>query len=463
MRLLRLLPVAAIAGVISAMIVVGSDWAPQVQAQTRITVPGAGPLYYPNLIAQLPLGRLYLLGTGEEGGAPLSVLQGYDALNHMIGENWFPGSTAQVVNYPASIGLLSFGLAAPGTDAGVAMGRGSLDDQIKNAAAYGDPVAIAGLSEGTLVINRELEHLATDPNAPSADLLSFAMFAGPELGLAHTYLPVGTTVPLIDYTAHDLADSQYDVSVVFHQYDVWADPPDRPWNLLAVANSLVATLYFHNNTATVVPSDVAEVSSVTSDLGGTTTTYIIPSSTLPLLKPLQQLGVPTKIVDAMDSTLKPIVDAGYSRLTPNAGPYFSQGRLLGPPAPFGTPTDIPKSAQDSKKARAVVDSAPAGQGAPERSATPETTDVPTGSTANDGDRQPEIDTATHAVRTPTRTTPGRPVGTRGHGSPKHVAEGVRKPTRPSRAATAHRRPAARSHLAAHARSLGSSRTGSPVK
>lgn len=350
MRLLRLVPMAAIAGVASAMVVVGSASVPGAQAETRLTVPGAGPLYYPKILTDLPLGRFYLLGTDQISGEPLSLVEGYDVLNPMIGENWFPGSQAQVVNYPASIGVLSGSLAAPGADAAVETGRESLDDQIKSAAATGDPVVTAGLSQGTIVINRELAHLATDPKAPPAGSLSFVLFSSPELGLADTYLPAGTTVPVIDYTAQDLADSQYDVSVVFHQYEAWANPPDRPWNLLAVVNSLFATLYFHSSTAMAVPSDVVVVSSVTSDLKGTTTTYMIPSPTVPLLEPLEQLGVPTRIVDALNSRIKPIIDAGYSSLTPDAGPYFSHGQLLGLPAPFGSPTDKPISTRAAKSA-----------------------------------------------------------------------------------------------------------------
>lgn len=319
---------AGMATLAAALVAVGVVSMPWAQAQTRITVPGAGPLYYPNFVGKLPFGRMYFAGTSEAVGPPLSILAGYDLLNHQIGQNWFPGSTAQVVNYPASMGLLSFSLAAPGVDDAVAMGRGALDDQIRNAVSGGDPVVIAGLSEGTLVINRELAYLATTPGAPSKNLLSFALFSGPETGLFDVYLPAGFRLPLVGYTVHTLAESQYDVSVVFHQYDGWADPPDRPWNLLAVVNSFVATFYVHNPPALATPSDGVVVSQVTSQLGGTTTTYMIPAPTLPLLKPLQQIGVPKQAVDALNSALKPIVDAGYSRLTPDAGPYFSHGRLV---------------------------------------------------------------------------------------------------------------------------------------
>lgn len=343
---------------------------PTADAATRITVGGAGPLYMPNLITNLPLGRFYLGGTSAEQGPPVSVLEGYDILNHLVGENWFPGTSPQVVNYPASVGLVSGSLAAPGANQAVAMGRVSLHDQIRNAASSGGPVVIAGLSMGTLVINSELAYLSSDPAAPPPDQLSFAMFGGPELGVAATYLPLGVTVPVIDYTVRDLSDSQYDVAVVYHQYDGWADPPDRPWNLLAVVNALFGTLYFHNNSSVAAIADAVELSSSTSALGGTTTTYMIPAPTLPMLLPLAQVGVPEQVIAGMNAKLKPIVDAGYSDLTPDAGPYFSRGRLqFSPPAGAATAT-VPGSATAKPRAaastprRSIRQSEPAGAGRP---------------------------------------------------------------------------------------------------
>ncbi|GFG48602.1 PE-PPE domain-containing protein [Mycolicibacterium agri] len=273
------------------------------------------------MITSLPLGRFYLLDTREEGGEPLSILGGYDVLNHMIGENWFPSSTAQVVNYPASIGMVSGSMSAPVVDDAVEIGRRDLDEKIRRSLENGETtVVIAGLSQGTLVINRELAYLADDPHAPPPGSLTFVMFSSPEIGLANIYLPVGTTLPIINYTVHDLADSQYDVSVVYHQYEFWSDFPDRPWNLLAVVNSFFSMAYYHNNTAMSLPDDAVVVSSRTNEMRGTTTTYMIPSDTVPMLKPLQQLGVPARVVDWINAGLKPAIDSGYSRLAPDAGP-----------------------------------------------------------------------------------------------------------------------------------------------
>ncbi|MCV7378988.1 hypothetical protein BST11_18370 [Mycobacterium alsense] len=320
----------------------GGPAPPAAAAGTRITVPGAGPLYYPNFITSLPyLGQLIYAGS-IPGPLSVSVLQGYDILNHAIGQNWFPGTTAQVVDYPASIGLISGSLAAPGVNQAVAMGQRALNDQIMNAFANGNgsPVSIAALSEGTIVVNRELAYLAADPTAPPPSALHFAMFNGPETGLLHTYLPNGLTVPFVDYTAQGLPSTQYDVSVVFGQYDFFGNPPDRPWNIPAWVNSVFAGVYNHNTTSLASVSDAVEVSSATTSLGGTVTTYMIPSPTLPMLLPLEQIGVPQPIVSNLNAFLQPIVNEGYSSLTPNAGPYFSQGTLVGLPTAADVVTSL---------------------------------------------------------------------------------------------------------------------------
>ncbi|WP_338043704.1 PE-PPE domain-containing protein [Mycobacterium riyadhense] len=57
--------------------------------------------------------------------------------------------------------------------------------------------------------------------------------------------------------------------------------------------------------------------------------HIPPAPILPMLLPLQQIGVPQPIVNHLNSVLQPIVNAGYSSLTPNAGPYLSAGSLIG--------------------------------------------------------------------------------------------------------------------------------------
>ncbi len=272
---------------------------------TRITVPGAAP------------GLL----TGNE------TPQQYAAINAAIGENWFPGTTAEVVNYPATAGLLS-GLRAPTANQSIAIGQQMLNTDILNAAATGQPVVVTGLSEGTIVIDAEEAYLATAPNAPPPNMVTFVEFANPQRGLADTYLHAGVTIPGAGYTVEDAPVSQYNTTVVYRQYDGWANPPDRPWHLLADVNAVAGSAYLHTATELASPSQAVEVSSVTDSLGGTTTTYMIPTATLPMLMPLQHIGVPSPIVNALNNLLTPIVNEGYSQFDPNGGPYFSEGNLV---------------------------------------------------------------------------------------------------------------------------------------
>jgi hypothetical protein len=278
-------------------------------ASTRIT---AGPA----VMRQDPL--ISFLKTG---------LPSYAELCTALGENFLPDTTPEVVRYPATAGMIS-GLGKPTADQSLAIGQEVLNTDILSATGSGQRVVVAGESMGTIVIDREEAYLATAPNAPAPNQVSFVEFSNPERGLADTYLPAGTHVPILGYTVGEAPVSQYDTSVVYHQYEGFADPPDRPWNLLADANALAGMGHFHLATEFASQSQAVEVSSVTNSLGGTTSTYVIPTSTLPLLMPLEHFGVPSPIVDELNAALTPIVNEGYSQYDPSGGPYLSRGQLV---------------------------------------------------------------------------------------------------------------------------------------
>ena len=273
---------------------------------TRITLPGAAPGLF--------TGHL----TPDE----------YAALNASIGANWFQGTTPEVVNYPAGAGIFT-GLNAPTINKSLAIGQQMLNTDILNATATGQPFVVAGLSEGTLVIDRELAYLASAPSAPPANMVTFVEFGNPERGIADTYLPAGTNFPrIIGYTTAPPPVTKYHTDVVYTQYDGWADPPDRPWNLLADLNAVQGAMHIHSPTAHASLSGAVMVSSETNSLGGSTTTYMIPTATLPLLWPLQQMGAPNSVVSWLNTALTPIVNQGYSQYDPTGGPYFSHAHLV---------------------------------------------------------------------------------------------------------------------------------------
>jgi hypothetical protein len=261
--------------------------------------------------------------------APLLNLPSYSVLSSGVGGNWFPGSTPEVVKYPATAGLLS-GFFKPTADQSIAIGQKALNTDILNATSNGQTVVVAGESLGSMTIDREEAYLATQPNAPSPNQVTFVEFSNPERGLADTYLPAGAHVPPLGYTVENPPATPYNTTIVYHQYEGFANPPDRPWNLLADANAVMGVNHYHLDTEFSSQDQVVTVSSVTNSAGGITTTYMVPATILPLLLPLQTFGVPAPIIDHLNTVLTPVVNQGYSQYDPGGGPYFSHGKLVWP-------------------------------------------------------------------------------------------------------------------------------------
>ncbi len=277
-----------------------------VHAETMLVVPGT---------------RSSLFGVIELRGVPIP---GYPA---SIGSGFHPDADVTVIDYPASIWPLS-GFDTPTVGDSVETGAENLDIAIK---AADEPIVVTGASQGAMVINRTQERLANDHDAPPPDQLKFIVFSDPQRGLFST-LRDGTYVPIVDFQTRAPVESQYDTTVVIAEYDGWADFPDRPWNLVSVANALMGAATVHGTVVLVDPATVPaeNVTVTTNSKGATTTTYLVTTEHLPLTQPLRDLGVHQGIVDTVDSFLRPIVDAGYSRNDAPADPpqpYVSRGEI----------------------------------------------------------------------------------------------------------------------------------------
>lgn len=284
-----------------------------VHAETMLVVPGT---------------KSSLFGVIQLDGVPIP---GYPA---SVGSGFHPDADVSVIDYPASSWPLS-GLNTPTVGDSVETGADNLDIAIK--AADG-PIVVTGASQGAMVINREQERLANDPDAPPPDQLKFIVFSDPQRGLFSTVRD-GTYIPIVDFQTRAPVESQYDTIVVIAEYDGWADFPDRPWNFISVANAVMGAATVHGIVALIDPATVPpeNVTVTTNSKGAATTTYLVPTEHLPLTQPLRNLGVHEGIVDTVDKFLRPIVDAGYSRNDDPAHPprpYVSHGEFrINNPAP----------------------------------------------------------------------------------------------------------------------------------
>ncbi|MEZ0340262.1 alpha/beta fold hydrolase [Mycobacterium sp. pV006] len=186
-------------------------------------------------------------------------------------------------------------------------------------------VVIVGESMGSMVATRLAEEFAAD--APTSRNLRLVLIAPPEPGAARLFKE-GAFVPLLNYRVRRMPELPYPTTVVVGEYDPWADPPDRPWNLVAMANAVLGFFYVHGPPSWQI--DPADIPPENVTVSGNVTRYFVPTPQLPLTRPLRDLGVPDGVVDVADSILRPVIDAGYRRHDEpgDTRPYLSEGRLL---------------------------------------------------------------------------------------------------------------------------------------
>jgi diacyltrehalose acyltransferase len=259
------------------------------------------------------------------GGARAPGIPWYDYTNR-AGAGYFPNARRDLIDYPAGapFSWVPAMFSPPGPRDNVSIGVAaddatrSLDTAIRNGTA---PAAAVGLSQGTLALDNEQVRLANDPKAPPPDRLSFTMIGDPTgrhafgASFLSGIFPPGSYIPLIDYTMPKPVESQYDTNKVVAAYDGLADFPDRPDNLVSVANATAASAIVHTPAAFTGPGDVPpqNIRTTVNSRGAKTTTYLVPVNHLPLTLPLRYLGLSPGFVDQIDSVLQPMVDAGYSR------------------------------------------------------------------------------------------------------------------------------------------------------
>lgn len=107
-------------------------------------------------------------------------------------------------------------LNSPTVGSSVSAGTNNLDAAIRSTDG---PIFVAGLSQGTLVLDREQARLANDPTAPPW-ATHIHQGRRPNNLLWRAFRP-GTHVPIIDYTVPAPVESQYDTINIVGQYDIF--------------------------------------------------------------------------------------------------------------------------------------------------------------------------------------------------------------------------------------------------
>ncbi|MCW1957788.1 MAG: PE-PPE domain-containing protein [Mycobacterium sp.] len=193
----------------------------------------------------------------------------------------------------------------------VNVGADNLDVALTAALAQlqpGEKVTLVGLSAGALVVDEELKRLTAKSGAPDASKLDVVLVADSSRCLFNK----NRYDKNLNYQYTTPVPTKYNTTVVTGQYDGYSDFPDRP-NALAVANAIAGSQLVH------IPSMLTDLSKVpasnvtktTNALGGVTTSYLVPTPTLPLVMLNPKLK-------SKEAAMRKTIDAAYSRNTPKA-------------------------------------------------------------------------------------------------------------------------------------------------
>jgi hypothetical protein len=252
----------------------------------------------------------YVTVTTPEGLWPLG---GPGRLFSLLGiggspEIFGPGGPAWDVPWWNLTGLFDLTL-----DQSIQAGVGDLEDAM--AAHPNKSLVIFGYSQSALIANREKRKLAEQYQGTTAPDINFVLFGDPNLpnGGLFARFP-GLYLPILDWSFNGPAptDTQFDTIEITRQYDLMADFPLYPLNLVSDLNALLGFFYVHTYPFDVSLADPSTSPPVKTE-HGRTTYYFFETEDLPLFGPLRTLGVPEPVIDVVEPFFRVLMDLGYDR------------------------------------------------------------------------------------------------------------------------------------------------------
>lgn len=225
----------------------------------------------------------------------------------------------------------------------VAVGTGLLDIAVRAALAQADEqIVVFGNSQSATVATEVKRALGADPTIDTSRL-SFVLIGNPNRpngGFMQRFFPA--KVPVLEYLPHGepVNDTGMTTTDIAFHYDIAADFPRYPLNLLAVLNVFAGMAVHGAYDDKVNPNGYTEAelqAEINNPLNrvviGDTTYVTIPTKVLPLAEALRGIGhtnglsaVMTPLADFLEPVLRVLVELGYDRTLP-AGVQRSFGLL----------------------------------------------------------------------------------------------------------------------------------------
>lgn len=212
----------------------------------------------------------------------------------------------------------------------VAVGTGLLDTAVRTVLDQTDEqIIVFGNSQSATVAIEVKRALAADPDIDT-DRLHFVVIGNPNRpngGFMQRFFPA--VVPIFEYkpTGTPVSNTGIATTDISFQYDIAADFPRYPGNLLAVLNVFAGLAVHGAYDDKVNPNGYteeelrAEIDNLKNRVIVGDTTYItIPTKVLPLAQALRGVGYTTgtsalltPLADLLEPVLRVIVELGYDR------------------------------------------------------------------------------------------------------------------------------------------------------
>jgi PE-PPE domain len=255
-------------------------------------------------------------------GAPVPAQRNVDAIENLyLVPNGDGGYTPQALTTPEQ-GYPLTGVNSLTTDASIAQGVTILTDAIRQQTDAGNHVVVFGYSQSSVIASQVAANLASSPNPPSPDQVSFVLVgdeASPNGGLFTRFEVPGAplSLPSLGETFTSATpNGPYPTSVYTLEYDGFADFPQYPLNVVSDVNAIVGMFTQHFGYADLTPAQIS--SAVPLQTTGDTTTkyYMIPTPNLPLLAPVRLLPlIGNPLADLVQPDLAVLVNLGYGSIT----------------------------------------------------------------------------------------------------------------------------------------------------
>ncbi|WP_422746154.1 PE-PPE domain-containing protein [Mycobacterium sp. WMMD1722] len=215
------------------------------------------------------------------------------------------------------------------------------EEAANGTAPNDDTIVVYGYSQSAVIVGQYKASrqdpgiayvLQSNPARPNGGILS--RFQGFTIPILDIPLSGPTPTTSLGWNGEDV--TTYDVS---RQYDGWSDFPRYPQNLLADLNALAGMLYLHGSYEYEVPETAFAEDAVDTDVRryGDTEYHTIGTDLLPMLRPLEQIGIPRPLLLALDAPLRVIVEKGYDRAR---SPGEMASAALRMPDPLGGLADV---------------------------------------------------------------------------------------------------------------------------